>query len=152
MSIAMESFAFEPFVTPTTITICGPTGVGKTAFVKRMIEQRSYLFPVNPPSHFMYCYAIHQAIFDEIEETIPVATFHQGLPSEDQVDKFGSSGQHKVIILDDLMRGGGERPRCRIAFHPKISSLKHNCNFHHSKRIHKRFANNEFEQSLHNIV
>ena len=39
------------------------------------------------------------------------------------MDKFGSSGQHKVIILDDLMRGAVKDPGVELLFSQKSHHL-----------------------------
>ena len=51
----------------------------------------------------MYCFGIHQPLFNEMEKTIPNITFHQELPSPEVIDKFTADRRHRLIVLDDLM-------------------------------------------------
>jgi hypothetical protein len=51
----------------------------------------------------MYCFGIHQPLFEEMEKTIPNITFYQGLPSPEVIDDFTADRRHRVIVLDDLM-------------------------------------------------
>lgn len=51
----------------------------------------------------MYCYGVHQTMFDRMEVEVPNFTLHERLPTKDTLDAFCSEGHHKVILLDDLM-------------------------------------------------
>jgi hypothetical protein len=45
----------------------------------------------------MYCFGIHQPLFNEMEKTIPNITFHQELPSPEVIDKFTADRRHRLI-------------------------------------------------------
>ena len=91
-----------PLLPYTSINLCGPTNCGKTRFTKRLIEERYNMYETNPPEKILYCYGIFQNLFSEMEKSIKNISFHEGLPTEDYVDKF-SNGEHTLIVLDDLM-------------------------------------------------
>ena len=52
------------------------------------------------PEHIMYCYAVWQPLFDEMEK-LPNFTLHQGLPIN--IDEWNPESNHRLIIIDDLM-------------------------------------------------
>lgn len=90
-----------PLDSCTTISIIGATGTGKTSWVFKLLRHKDIMFK-DPPTHIMYCYAIHQPMFDQMEASIPNFTLHEGLPSQATLEEF-CDGQHRLILLDDLM-------------------------------------------------
>ena len=87
-----------PFLPSTATCVVGPTGVGKSYFIRRMITQmiRMYRDPV--PEKVFYCYGIDQPLFHEMAENIPNITFHKGLPTEDMLDTL----ENQLVVIDDL--------------------------------------------------
>lgn len=83
----MEQFKL---VHPSTSLISGPTGSGKTFFVKKLIDNK-FLHPM--PSTIIYCYGSYQPLFD----TMKNVHFEEGLPSNIGILK------NTLIIIDDLM-------------------------------------------------
>lgn len=84
--------------------ISGQTGSGKTRFVYRLLTHLlDDMYAKEPPKRILYCYGIHQPLFDEIEQHISNLEFHQGIPSNETIQDFTSDRQHTLIILDDLM-------------------------------------------------
>ena len=81
---------------PFTMFVAGPTGCGKTQFVKKIIEKSSISSHPSPKS-IHYFYGEWQPIFNHMNNVI----FHHGL--NDQIEKIGSSGAPEWIIIDDLM-------------------------------------------------
>lgn len=75
---------------PSTCMISGPTGSGKTFFIKRLIEEKM-LTPM--PQHIVYCYGAYQPLFN----TLKNVDFQEGLPNN------ASTYQDALIIIDDLM-------------------------------------------------
>ncbi len=92
-----------PFNSPTTMVLSGCTQSGKTTWVKRLLLQLSHMFPENPPSRVLYCYAIYQEAFTEMQGMEEHLEFHEGLPSSEFIDNFRETGHHCVIVLDDMM-------------------------------------------------
>ena len=73
--------------------IAGPTGSGKTEFVKKLIIQKETIsYPV--PEKIIYFYSEYQDIFSTLENV----EFIKGLPEEINLDK-----RPTWIIIDDLM-------------------------------------------------
>ena len=51
----------------------------------------------------LYCYGVYQPLFDTMEKEVPNLTFHQGLPTQTDIEELTQDGQHHLVILDDLM-------------------------------------------------
>lgn len=83
--------------------ISGQTGSGKTQWVYRFLKNLPRMYARDPPSHVLYCYGIHQRIFDEMEQTVPNFTSKLGLPTSEELDTFTSDRRHKLIVIDDLV-------------------------------------------------
>ena len=87
-----------PFLSPTTITISGPTGSGKSTFVFRLIENNAEMFKVEP-ERIYYFYTVWQPLFEKISNKN--VTFLQGLPDSETIQSI-SNDKHNLIILDDM--------------------------------------------------
>lgn len=83
---------------PFTYLITGPTGSGKTMFIKRLIEtSQQNTHP--PPQTITYCYGQYQRLFDEMKES--GVRFVEGLSPE---AIQGITGRvPEWLIIDDLM-------------------------------------------------
>lgn len=92
-----------PFLSCSSTCIAGQTGSGKTRFVYRLLKHLKEMFPDEPPEAVLYCYGIHQPLFEDMEKTIPHLSFHEGLPSMETVREFTTDRRHRLIVLDDLM-------------------------------------------------
>ena len=85
---------FLPWKHPFTCLIAGPTGSGKTFFVKRFVQNiRQMVTPV--PDRITWCYGEYQTLYAFIDGV----DFHEGLPNLKSLDP---SLRH-LIIIDDLM-------------------------------------------------
>ena len=84
---------------PATVVISGPTGSGKTVLMKDFISNASSVSS-SPPVEIVYCYSVHQPIFDVMQEESGVR-FHEGLV--DIKRDWSKDGQHRWLIIDDLM-------------------------------------------------
>jgi hypothetical protein len=89
---------------PCNMIIASPTNGGKSTFAYRLI--RHDLFQVTPEK-ILYCFnSTWQSLFSRLESEMPPdrITFHQGLPTDEEIENFiASTPGHKLIILDDLM-------------------------------------------------
>jgi adenylate kinase family enzyme len=92
-----------PFEAPTTISISGTTGSGKTTWVFELLKHNSILFPNVSTGKILYCFGVWQNLFDKMEEEFPNIIFHEGLPSSEDIEKITENKKHNIVILDDLM-------------------------------------------------
>jgi hypothetical protein len=88
---------------PFTAVIAGPTGCGKSYFVKQFLLHLQQMVDT-PISEVIWCYAEWQPLYDTIQNHR--VRFHQGLP---QLEDFVPQSGPKLVILDDMMREADER-------------------------------------------
>lgn len=80
------------------MVLAGPTGSGKTHFIKKLLLNiRTMITPV--PESIMFCYGEWQSTYADISELDLDITFIEGLPHFDELQP----GPPKLIIIDDLM-------------------------------------------------
>lgn len=99
LSFVME---FPRLKHPFTMVVSGPTGCGKSYFIRDLLHYKRDMFePV--PEKIVWFYGIYQPLYDEIEGV----TFVEGFPSNYK----DYLGEHTLFILDDLMSeiGGDKR-------------------------------------------
>jgi hypothetical protein len=84
------------------MSISGTTMSGKTTWLYRLLTHASEMFET-PPTKMLYCYGVWQSLFDEMQSKLNEISFHQGLPSEEDIDNLTSNNQHNIVIMDDLM-------------------------------------------------
>ena len=92
------------FQHPFTAVLAGPTGSGKTEFIKRFLQ---HIHAVVTPNiqEIIFCYGEWQPAY-QIMKTFPLnITFVEGLPDSDGL----KPGVRKLIIIDDLMAETDER-------------------------------------------
>ena len=86
---------FLPWKHPFTCLIAGPTGSGKTTFVKRFIKHiRQMMTPI--PDRILWCYGEYQTEYGFIDDKVE---FHEGLPNLTKLD----TSLNNLIVIDDLM-------------------------------------------------
>jgi len=63
------------------------------------------MFGPQPVAGVLYFYAEDQAVFDRVRAEDADVQFHKGLPDRETFDRMIEefSGQHFLVILDDLM-------------------------------------------------
>ena len=91
-----------PLHHPSTILIAGPTGSGKTVFVKRLICE-NMLLP--PPTRIVIVYGERQKIYDDLAKQIPSIEFIKGPTPPDLYESF-ISDENNLLVLDDQMTEG----------------------------------------------
>lgn len=82
--------------------ISGQSGSGKSRFIYKILKNKDVMFGQDEPKAIRYYYGIWQSLYDKMKEEIDGITFHQNLPTEEEVLEFTSSDQHTVIVIDDL--------------------------------------------------
>jgi len=90
-----------PFESPASFSISGSTSTGKTSWVFNLLKHSNVMFKT-PPHKILYCYGVWQNLFDEMEKTLSNISFHEGVPSSQEINDFGDHN-HNIIVLDDLM-------------------------------------------------
>ena len=92
-----------PFEPCSSICISGQTGSGKAQWVYKFLTHINDMYSKDPPSKILYCYGIHQDLFEQMERSVPHFYSKQGLPTMEELYEFTRDKQHKLIIIDDLM-------------------------------------------------
>lgn len=87
---------------PFTAIIAGPTGSGKSFFVKRFFKHLGKMVDTNFVRIIFY-YAEWQNNYLEMGKNID---FREGMP---QVSDFSDDNKPKLIVLDDLMREASDK-------------------------------------------
>ena len=91
------------FQAGSTHIVFGQSGSGKTRFIHRVLKHKRQVFGDRPPVKIQYYYGIWQDFFAEFEKDIDNITFHQGLPTEEELLAFSDPNIHTLIVIDDLM-------------------------------------------------
>ena len=55
------------------------------------------------PEKIIYAYGAWQNKFSEVQKSISNIEFFEGLPTKQDLDTWAVNGQHRVLVLDDLM-------------------------------------------------
>ncbi|GFV68907.1 uncharacterized protein TNCV_1985711 [Trichonephila clavipes] len=75
---------------PFTLILAGPSGSGKSQFVKKLIEYKM----IKPfPKKISWCYGVYQALYEEM----PNIYIHEVIPSN--LHQYSDA----LIVIDDLM-------------------------------------------------
>jgi hypothetical protein len=72
---------FMPWVHPFTSMIAGPTGSGKSMFVRRFVHNNKHMMTPKP-DRILWCYGEYQTLYGTVEGI----EFQQGLPDLDNLD------------------------------------------------------------------
>ncbi len=81
---------------PFTALVAGPTGCGKSTFVKKLIKYKDIMMDPTP-SRIVWHYGEYQHMFDELQSLVE---FKEGLPD---IEHFEGS-EPTLLVLDDLMQ------------------------------------------------
>lgn len=126
---------------PFTMIIAGPTGCGKSFFVRDLIKYKNDMFSTTPDK-IVWFYGIHQSLYDEIPNVI----FVEGLSSKYQEHL----GNNTLFIIDDLMSECGSDKRLTNLFtrgshHLNLSVIFITQNFFHKgKEIREITLNSHY--------
>ena len=90
-----------PFQFPSTIGVFGPSQVGKSTFVIKLLKNADVMF-TKKPQKVMFCYSSWQDGHRELQD-MPYVTLHEGIPSRTTMEEFTYDRQPTLLVLDDLM-------------------------------------------------
>ena len=104
-------------VTPSDVSvrhpfrmICtGASGVGKTMFVKKFLENINRVTLCNF-STVVFSYSLNQPLYDELRETMPNIIWVKGCMSSDIEAYLTSDSGNKLLIIDDQMMESSTTP------------------------------------------
>jgi hypothetical protein len=91
------------FVHPSTILVSGPTGSGKTEFVKKVILRQMF---DKKPTRVIWVYNEDQPAYRELRQLMPNVQFVRGLP--DDLYESIKPQDRNLLILDDVMNTAGD--------------------------------------------
>ena len=77
---------------PFSCVVNGPSGVGKTEWIRKLIHHRDDMI-INAPEKIIWCYAEYQAIYGQMK----------GIEFIEGINFTLQPGRKHLIILDDLM-------------------------------------------------
>lgn len=98
-----------PFPECTSISVSGATCSGKTTWLFRLLRHKDEMF-VNSPQKVLYCYGAYQRLFEDMERELPFISFHDGLPSEEELNDLADETVCNLVVLDDLMNSVTSSP------------------------------------------
>ena len=83
--------------------ISGQTGSGKAEWVYKFLTHINEIYSKDQASKVLYCYGIHQDLFNDMKRSVPNFHSKQGLPTVDEKDELTRDKRHKLIIKENLM-------------------------------------------------
>ena len=87
----------------TMMMLAGPTGSGKTYWMKQLLERAKTMIKPSP-QRIIWCYKRWQPMFDEIKFLVKNILFVQGIPDDLNDDSFIDTRYPSLIVIDDLMK------------------------------------------------
>jgi hypothetical protein len=132
MEVAQKDLSLK---SPSILTLVGATSSGKTTFVYKLLSELDMFDHL--PEKVLYCYSCYQPLYNKIDANVKNVSFYDGLPTEEDIRKFGSGSGHKIIVLDDLMSKVTSSPVildlfCQYSHHLNISVIFLTQNIFHS--------------------
>ena len=110
------------FAHPFTCLVAGPTGCGKTVFVRNVLKSSVDMIDL-PPERIIWCYGIYQNAYTEMMRELPSIEFVEGISDlESNLDP----NVRNLVVIDDLMSECGKDPKisnlfCRGSHHKNLS-------------------------------
>jgi hypothetical protein len=127
---------FMPWVHPFTSVISGPTGSGKSVFVRRFVHNIRHMMTPKP-DRILWCYGEYKTLYG----TVDGVDFQQGLPDLDTLDPR----EKHLIILDDLIYEMDQRVASLFTeknHHRNISVMYIVQNMFHQEKHHRTISLN----------
>ena len=105
-----------PFEAGCTHLVIGQSGSGKTEFIFKILRNKDVMFGENPPKVIKYYYGIWQDTFKNMLNEVQGLSFHEGLPTQDEILNFTDPNSHSLIILDDVMQAAANSEVVELIF------------------------------------
>ena len=125
------------FQHPFTHIVSGPTGCGKTTYVKKLLQHNNIL--IKPYiTRIVWIYGYWQPMYDELAKTVhPPIEFIQDIPHDLSDDSFISPNDNNIVV-DDMMSTAAKDHRITEFFtershHGNLSVISINQNLYHGK-------------------
>ena len=98
---------------PFPALVAGPTCCGKSQFVKRLLESGEDMIE-GAPENIIWCYALYQPAYDEMQRNISNITFVEGVPCD--LESMIIPYKRNLVVIDDLMQELSNDPRITSLF------------------------------------
>lgn len=126
-----------------TMVLSGPTGCGKSFFIRELLKFKREMFNIIPDK-VVWFYGIYQSLYDEI----PEVTFVEGLPSNYK----DYLGENTLFIIDDLMSECGSDKKLTNLFIRESHHLQISICFLCQNFFHKGKEMREITLNAHYIL
>ena len=127
---------YMPWVHPFTSVIAGPTGSGKTVFVKRFVHNIKHMMTPQP-DRITWCYDVYQPAY----ATIDGVEFVEGLPDMTTLDPR----EKHLIIVDDQMDDVNQKVAdlfTKYSHHKNVSVMLIVQNLFNKNKFHRTISLN----------
>lgn len=106
----MEEVDFDPrFTVPFSCLIVGPSGSGKSFFVKNVLENCEHVMNAKH-DNIVWIYSCFQPMYKELQRMNKDIKFIKGLPDSFEDEDLFPPEQKHLIILDDVIFQASDHP------------------------------------------
>ena len=100
---------------PFSCVLAGPSNSGKSYFIKKLLENAPSVLS-QTPNNILWLYSCWQDLYTELSLKFPHIKFVEGIPTNLNDDSLLPKNLVNMVIVDDLMREGGDHPEIERAF------------------------------------
>ena len=86
---------------PFPAFVAGPTCCGKSQYLKRLPESGEDMIE-GAPENIIWCYAIYQPAYEEMQRNVSNITFVEGVPCD--LESTIIPSKRNLVVIDDLMQ------------------------------------------------
>lgn len=90
------------FISPAICIVAGSSSSGKSTLMFNILKHSDTMFTESPVK-IIYAYGAWQKFFEEIQQCNSNIEFFDGLPNKQDLESWSLDGNHRILILDDLM-------------------------------------------------
>jgi hypothetical protein len=132
---------FFKFKHPTTAAVTGPSQVGKSQYVIKILKNLDFLMKTDP-SQIIWSYGVkNEKQMNQISEINPDIEFIEGIPEKNM---FCNPVDDTLLILDDLMDEIGKSPAISKLF----TMDSHHCNTSVISIQHNLYNKEKFTRTM----